>query len=979
MCDVAESTIEEALLAALAVPEYRTSGASRQDLLGAAGRQGACALHTLSALRALLRKGHVAAQAPEGSRDAATDPAARFRIAETPAPAQPDAAAGPDEKRLGNYTYSPSDPIGRGRWGVVYRGWNAYLHRPVAIKLLSREFTDNENFQKRFAREARFLAKLDHPNIVKLYDGGQAPEGTCYLAMEYIEGGTLRQFSQKMGRVPPPLLAKFMYQAAEALAVAHRQGIFHRDVKLENLMMTQDGVKLTDFNLAGFNENAVPEVPSAFDSVASDLASPPPLVGTLAYMAPERLNGDRGDARSDIYSLGVTFYSAASGGPLFEGIAKDSNIYMTWRWHHTKEMPKPLTERVPGFPATLWAVIERALAKDPDERYSSCEELLVDLAAVRRELSPDEDFAVPAPVQARRRPRSGRSFGRRIVVAAVALGVLAFVALSILNPFKGAAAPPADRSADAKPVAVTDTRAASDAEKPASPPEKVKPPEDKATAEAPTPKPEPVPPPRLRDKLLSCPTTETTQAAMARLLDTMAGQHPQFRTLSYDGADAALQRLREELIAGEAEREDPQQEYLRSHLDATGKLIALAKGTADSGWRAMQSAPGILKIRLADGKAFEGRVESAADRALVIADERGQRLNVQPSTINPREILRDGAPAVPQLAYRALSISATDELGALLKSEEDSLLWIPVATRLARVEVHEKAKRAATKAKALLVERRAGQDFLAELPEYIDALAGVQTMCRSEQEVQSLYPYLAPEFSDARSEERALGLLLGREYSRVITSHPGTASYGPAAELILGGFQKKIAAASSELMAKTGWIGWDWRLHPPVKPPQNPLDYWRPDVQAGTSILRDPEGTHMLVMHRDHPRAPEGVVLTVGFAADEGDRPRESCWKFHLRGEKGSDTYLRFQEKKVALCRMLLKPGEDEEIASASPSPSAGDLVYALVPKGQELHVFRDGELLLTVPQSQANIPRRLAFSVVKATLTIKYVQVLKE
>jgi hypothetical protein len=134
----------------------------------------------------------------------------------------------------------------------------------------------------------------------------------------------------------------------------------------------------------------------------------------------------------------------------------------------------------------------------------------------------------------------------------------------------------------------------------------------------------------------------------------------------------------------------------------------------------------------------------------------------------------------------------------------------------------------------------------------------------------------------------------------------------------------------------------------------------------------------MLVMHRDHPRAPEGVVLTVQFAADQGARAEEASWKFHLRGDKGSDTYLRFQENRVSLCRLLLKPEEDEVIASVSAPDSAGERVYTLVPSGQELHVYRNGKLLLTVPQSEALIPKRLAFSVFKGTLTIKYVQVLK-
>ena len=973
MCDVAESTVQELLLAALASPGHKDSRARQQDLLAATRAHGVCIVDSLNALRALLRKGHVYVHAADGARDPASDPESLWTIAGSPRAAEPAGGAREESKRrVGNYVYSPADELGRGRLGIVVRGENEFLRRPVAIKFLSCDYTDDPNFRQKFERDARFLARLDHPNIVKVYDGGQDSDGTYYIAMEYIEGGTLVQLTKKMGRVSPPLVARYMYQIAQALAAAHRQGILHRDVKPDNVMMNSDGAKLTDFNLAGIDETAIQEIPSALENVASEPGSPPKLVGTLPYMAPERTNGQRGDLRSDVYSLGATGYVVAAGGLLFEGIPADN--YMDWRWHHNKETPTPLTERVPGFPAALSAIVDRCLARDPDQRYQRYEDLLQDLAAVLKELpspSGPEVLVAEPPWQTATKGRL-RVPLRLLVPAVVLAGLVVFL---LLNPFGGSTQPPGVPSVAKK--------AEADSPKPTSETNRVpvsaapEQPQPIAAQKQPEADASPNPPPRLREKLRANPASETVQAAMLRLLDLFERHRLEFRAVSYEDAEAELQLV-------QAPTPGVEEEYLSLHFKAARDLLALGRGAAVSGWNEIRSAPRSIRVRLADGRALEGIVKPVSDKAFTVTDGRGQEVGVTPDTIDPRDLLREEAPAMSQLAYQILSLDSENALATVLKLEASSdgvLLWVPVAARLARLGIEDKARRSALRAKKLLADEKTSGDFIAQVPEYMDVLAAVRSMCAAEEEALSIYPYLAPEFLAARREEEALSLLLARKYSRVVTSHRGTAAFQPAAELLLNPFAKALGVAHNELFAGTGWFDWDWQLHPTEKTLEERQKYWALDGDRYPTILRDATGTRSLVMGRDHPRNPEGVAFTVQFEPD-GARSEEAHWRFHLRSEKGANTYLRVDRKRVSLHRAVLAPGVgDEEISRAAIGQARGassDQAYALFPDGESLHLFRDGEHVLSVPCADAIIPKRLAFTVVKGKLVLKRIQTRK-
>lgn len=956
MCGVAPSSIEETLRATLAAPEHRSSGAGREDLLAAAGRRGVCAIHAFAALRTLLRNGHVAVQAPAESCDPATDPAARWKIAENPPPAP---SSPEEEKRLGNYTYRPAEPLGRGKWGIVYRGWNPYLHRPVAIKVLSREYTDNVNFQRRFAREARFLAQLDHPHIVKLYDGGQAPDGTFYLAMEYIEGGTLREFTRKLGRVPPPLVAKYMYQAAEALAVAHRQGILHRDVKPENLMMSPDGVKLTDFNLAGFDGTALPEVPSAFESVASDAASPPPLVGTLAYMAPERLNGDRGDARSDIYSLGATFYCAAARGLLFEGIAKDSNVYMTWRWHHTKEAPTPLTERVPGFPASLWAVIERTLAKNPDDRYASCEELLLDLAAVRRELSPNEAFAAPPGLKVRR----GRHVGLAVRAALAGAGLAALVWAVLPSAPRRQTPALAGKLSPAEPKPAEEKTEPSAPEEPSDP----EPP--------PLQKPQEVhpPPQSLRSRLSAFHPSPNEIAFVISLMDAFAAARAEFLAGSYDAAEKAVRRA----PGGEGE-------YAILHRDAAAGLLNHARGALEIRRAELSRLRTSVTLPLKEGGLVSGRIERADPDALTLRDEKGAVSILRTDRLAPEALAPENAPLESVLAFQVLSWKPAEvlpTLAAASEKEDELVPWLPIAVRLARLEVRSRVEAAVAEARGLLAQGGEVEKSAVALRSYAAAARAAKAALSAESGVLGLYGYLAPEFAEMRRETESLDLLLARRYARILAGFPGSAAHPAAGDLLSSGFRRDLEGAHDELLARTGWFDYRWRLDPPGRKVEETTAHWDLDPAGGGSSLQAGASLKRLLMQEGHDLAPEGMLFRARFEPRAGEEG-SGHWRLYLRTDRGGESYLRGSADRVEIYRSCLTPaGRDELLARAALAPPAdtqGFREFLLIPGDGYLHLFVDGKVAWGVPAAEAGLPRAVAFGVERGKLSIATVKVRK-
>ncbi len=258
--------------------------------------------------------------------------------------------------------YKVLQPIGKGGMGVVYLAEHTSLKRRVAVKILPKEYAEDKLALERFFREARAAAALDHPNIVGIHDITQGA-GTHFLVMEYVEGVTLEELMEKTGRMHYAQAVDYIAQAAIGLRHAHEKGFVHRDIKPANLMVTKDGkVKILDMGLARSFDNAS-------DNLTAQLGDGG-VAGTADFVSPEQALNDQVDARSDIYSLGATLYAIVAGRPPFSGNTSQKLIQ-----HQLTEPPK-LMKTNATVPAELSDVVAIMMAKDPDDRFQSAEEVI---------------------------------------------------------------------------------------------------------------------------------------------------------------------------------------------------------------------------------------------------------------------------------------------------------------------------------------------------------------------------------------------------------------------------------------------------------------------------------------------------------------------------------------------------------------------------------------------------------------------------
>ncbi|WP_026504854.1 Stk1 family PASTA domain-containing Ser/Thr kinase [Butyrivibrio sp. NC3005] len=268
--------------------------------------------------------------------------------------------------------FEVQEKIGTGGMSDVYRALDHKLNRPVAVKILKQEFSENQNFVDKFRTEAQAAAGLMHPNIVNIYDVGN-DKGIHYIVMELVDGITLKKYIEKKQRLTVREAVSIAIQVAMGLEAAHKNGIVHRDIKPQNIMISKDGkVKVTDFGIA---------------KAASSNTITSNVMGSVHYTSPEQARGGFSDAKSDIYSLGVTIFEMVTGRVPFNG---DTTVAIAIK-HIQETFPNP-KEYASNLPVSVEKIILKCCQKSPDRRYQSAGDLIKDLK--RSLITPDEDFVV---------------------------------------------------------------------------------------------------------------------------------------------------------------------------------------------------------------------------------------------------------------------------------------------------------------------------------------------------------------------------------------------------------------------------------------------------------------------------------------------------------------------------------------------------------------------------------------------------------
>jgi serine/threonine protein kinase len=319
--------------------------------------------------------------------------------------------------RLGPYDIIAR--IGAGGMGEVFRARDTRLNRSVAIKVLPSGLAADQQLRGRFEREARTISSLNHPHICTLFDVGHQ-EGVDFLVLEYLEGETVAERLARAGRLDPAQALKIAIDVCDGLSAAHGAGIVHRDLKPANVMLTKVGAKVLDFGLA---KAAAPVVAttalSMLPTTPPNLTAQGAILGTFQYMAPEQIEGQEADARTDIFAFGALLFEMLSGRTAFDGTTRARLLGAI-----LKDEPPAVSSVQPLAPAALDRIISTCLAKDPDARWQSAADLKIELQWATQSAAAQASTAV-----ASRSPRLWQWTSAALVIAL--LGALAVSALAL--------------------------------------------------------------------------------------------------------------------------------------------------------------------------------------------------------------------------------------------------------------------------------------------------------------------------------------------------------------------------------------------------------------------------------------------------------------------------------------------------------------------------------------------------------------------
>src|SRR5262245_4363095 len=339
--------------------------------------------------------------------------------------------------------YELVELVGSGGMSSVYKAHDRLLERNVALKLLHPHYVEDAEYVERFRREARAVAQLSHPNVVTVIDRGEA-DGHQFIVFEYVDGQNLKELIRRSGRLPVRRAVELALAVADGLAFAHQQGIVHRDVKPQNVLLNGDGeAKVTDFGIARSLE------------VERGVTQTGTVMGTSNYLSPEQASGRAVGPRTDVYSLGIVLYELLTGEVPFPG-----ENFVAVAMKHVNEPVPDLRARRPDVPLRLAVAVDRALAKDPEQRFRSMDEFARELRLTLDELAdPDTErtFIAPSPV-VRKTPPRRRATRRRwplyvLLVSLAAAGIV--VGVLALDGSNGNKPPPTAASTGGGPVALS--------------------------------------------------------------------------------------------------------------------------------------------------------------------------------------------------------------------------------------------------------------------------------------------------------------------------------------------------------------------------------------------------------------------------------------------------------------------------------------------------------------------------------------------
>jgi serine/threonine protein kinase len=887
--------------------------------------------------------------------------------------------------------------LGRGGFGAVFLAEHPTLPLKRALKLfldVDRSGPAFEKFREKCFDEARLQSGLNHENILEVVDAFE-DQGYVVLVMEYVDGPNLaRVIQEKMrarGRFLPLEVLGLAIPVARGLMHAHKHGVVHRDMKPENILLDQGRPKIADFGLARYLEETGQRHTTAGH-----------LVGTPLYMAPEQIAAQAktyGPA-CDIYSFGVVLYQMCLGITPFDHEDRFAILQQ-----HEFQAPDPISLTITDFPEELDRIILTCLEKRPADRFTSADELLLALERCRENLG--RGIKTVERQSWERRTRGRRKMG--LWAAAGVLGLLLLGAIpgaAALKKWTLGSSDSQPRTVDQKgPVQIVGFSPAKDPE--ATPkeshfptveprtqpganevlaaPKKELPPAER------DPRPEPkvvepvskkieLPVPRLREKLAAQPAGARATALMGELLGLFEKHERELRSASYDGLGGELDAFEKaRLHAGGSEALSSDEALAALHVKAARRMLDLARQAVREHLGRLRSEKGPVVLKIAGGGLVSGKVQELGDGKISLRDDQGGTVTVDVSKLALEEFVPDrGAPAA-QLAFQGLTLDPARTLGLALDFEaedESVLLWAPFLVRLARLEVRQGARATALGARELLAKSKAAPDSTAVLLHHVAFAAAESELREVQARILPVFGYLEPDFASARREKESLELLLARRYSQVLASYPGTAPGPVAGELLLGVFLADLDAGFEELLNGSGWWNnrWEvWPKEPDIKARQKLFDTRDPKLL----VFRDPAGMRSLIMNDNTTRAPEGILLRLSFEPEPG-QAESAHWSLLLRGGKdGTDSLsLRVDASGIGLYRQVLEPGAKDACLAHAPLPTAsGDdpfRAYALVPAEDHLHVFVDGEIVLSLPRESAKIPHQMDFSVCRGTSSVR-------